>query len=253
MVWEFQNLGFGNRGLVTQRRGEQRQALVELFRIQDSIAAEVAQAHAQVEAAAVRVRKAEAGLKAAVASYEGNLKGLSETVRVGELLQLVNRPQEVVAALQQLQQAYINYYTSANDYNRAQFRLFRATGVPGPDPGLRRLVRTRRCRWTSPARRRWLRFPSRPRIATARADAPTAAGRRGDHPPWRAPTFTSSNVRFRHPLAAVVSLMVPPHPGRLFHRADDRGKILVATGDGLAGVLRDAYLLGGRRGRHRDR
>src|SRR2546428_1890777 len=86
VVWEFKNLGFGNRGLVTQRRGEQRQALVELFRIQDLIAAEVAQAHAQVVAAAVRVQKAETGLKAAVASYEGNVKGLSETVRAGELL-----------------------------------------------------------------------------------------------------------------------------------------------------------------------
>jgi hypothetical protein len=130
VVWEFKNLGFGNRGLVTQRRGEQRQALVELFRIQDLVAAEVAQAHAQVEAAAIRVGRAEAGLKAAIVSYEGNLKGLSEIVRAGELLVLVNRPQEVVAALQQLQQAYINYYTSTNDYNRAQFRLFRALGYP---------------------------------------------------------------------------------------------------------------------------
>jgi outer membrane protein TolC len=128
VVWQFKNLGFGNHGLVTERRGEQRQALVELFRIQDLIAAEVTQAHAQVEAAAVRVGRAEAGLKAAIVSYEGNLKGLSETVRAGELLQLVNRPQEVVAALMQLQQAYINYYTSANDYNRAQFQLFRALG-----------------------------------------------------------------------------------------------------------------------------
>src|SRR4029077_5439726 len=128
VVWEFKNLGFGNRGLVTQRRGEQRQALLELFRIQDLVASEVTQAQAQVEAAAVRVKRAEAGLKAAVASYEGNLKGLSETVRAGELLQVGNRPQEVVAARQQLQLAYINYYTSANDYNRAQFRLFRAVG-----------------------------------------------------------------------------------------------------------------------------
>ena len=130
VVWQFQNLGLGNRGLVTQRRGEQRQALVELFRIQDLVASEVTQAHAQVEAAAVRVQQAEPGLKAAVASYEGNLKGLSETVRVGDMLQLVNRPQEAVAALQQLQQAYINYSTSANDYSRAQFRLFRALGYP---------------------------------------------------------------------------------------------------------------------------
>jgi outer membrane protein TolC len=130
VVWEFRNLGFGNRGLVTQRRGEQHQALVELFRVQDLVAAEVRQAHAQVQAAVVRVRKAEAEVKAAQATYEGNLKGLSETVRPGELLQLVTRPQEAVAALQLLQQAYINYYTSANDYNRAQFRLYRAMGYP---------------------------------------------------------------------------------------------------------------------------
>jgi outer membrane protein TolC len=130
VVWELRNLGFGNRGLITQRRGEQWQALVELFRIQDLVASEVVQAHAQVQAALVRVGRAEAEVKAALASYAGNLKGLSETVRAGELLQLVNRPQEVVAALQQLQQAYLNYYTSANDYNRAQFRLFRALGYP---------------------------------------------------------------------------------------------------------------------------
>jgi len=130
VVWEFKNLGFGNRGLITERRGEQRQALVELFRIQDLVAEEVARAHAQVRAAAVRVGKAEAEVKSALASYGGNLRGLSETVRSGQLLVLVNRPQEVVAALQQLQQAYINYFTSANDYNRAQFRLFRALGYP---------------------------------------------------------------------------------------------------------------------------
>ena len=130
VVWQFKNLGFGNRGLVTQRRGEERQALVELFRIQDQVAQDVVQAFALVEGAAVRVRRAEAEVKSALVSYQGNLRGLSETVRAGDLLQLVNRPQEVVAALQQLQQAYINYYTSANDYNRAQFRLFRALGYP---------------------------------------------------------------------------------------------------------------------------
>jgi outer membrane protein TolC len=130
VVWEFKNLGFGNRGLINQRQGEQRQALVELFRIQDLVAEEVAQAHAQVRAAAVRVGKAEVEVKSGLASYAGNLRGLSETVRSGQLLVLVNRPQEVEAALAQLQQAYINYYTSANDYNRAQFRLYRALGYP---------------------------------------------------------------------------------------------------------------------------
>jgi len=133
VVWQFKNLGFGNRGLITQRRGEQQQALLQLFQTQDQVAADVRQAHAAVQASAVRVRQAEAELKAAAEDYEGNLKGLSQTIRAGELLVLVVRPQEAVAALQFLQQAYIDYYTSANDYNRAQFQLFRALGYPAED------------------------------------------------------------------------------------------------------------------------
>ncbi len=130
MVWQFKNLGFGNRGLIAERRGEQRQAAVELYRIQDTVAAEVVQAHAEVQSALVQVGQAEAEVKSALVSYQGNLKGLSETVRSGNLLVLVNRPQEVVAALQQLQQAYVDYYTSTNAYNRAEFRLYHALGYP---------------------------------------------------------------------------------------------------------------------------
>lgn len=129
-VWELRNLGFGNRGLINQRKGEQHQALVELFMTQDTVAQDVVQAHAQVQAAWVQVGRAEAEVKSALLSYDGNLKGLSETVRSGNLLVLVNRPQEVVAALQQLQQAYLDYYSSTNDYNRAEFRLYRALGYP---------------------------------------------------------------------------------------------------------------------------
>ena len=130
VVWELHNLGAGNSGLVHQRQGEQRQAMVELFRIQDQVAAEVAQAVAQVEAATARIKDAEYGLAAAEESFAGNLKGISETIQVGGQLQLVIRPQEVTAALLQLQQAYGNYYSSVNDYNRAEFRLYHALGYP---------------------------------------------------------------------------------------------------------------------------
>jgi len=130
VVWQLQNLGAGNAGLVRQRQGEQRQAMVELFRIQDQVAAEVDQAFAQVVAAATRIKEAEYGLSAAEESFAGNLKGLSETIRAGDQLQLVIRPQEVTAALLQLQQAYSNYYSSVNDYNRAEFRLYHALGYP---------------------------------------------------------------------------------------------------------------------------
>src|SRR5262249_10218232 len=96
-------------------------------------AAEVVQADAQLQAAAAQVRQAENGLAAAEVSFEGNLKGLSETVRAGDLLQLVIRPQEVDAALSQLQQAYSSYYSSINEYNRAQFRLYHAIGYPAQE------------------------------------------------------------------------------------------------------------------------
>src|SRR5262249_11113803 len=99
-----------NAGSVRERLGEQRQALVELFRIQDQVAAEVAQADAQLEAASARIKEAEYGLATAEVSYEGNLKGISETIRAGDQLQLVIRPQEASAAPPQLRKAYPNSY-----------------------------------------------------------------------------------------------------------------------------------------------
>ena len=130
LLWALNNMGFGNRALVRERQAEQQQALVEFYRIQDMVAAEVVRTHAELVAAAVRVKQSEAGVQQAQISYAGNVKGLSETTRFADILVLVNRPQEVVAALQQLGQAYDNYFTSINDYNRAQFRLYRALGYP---------------------------------------------------------------------------------------------------------------------------
>jgi hypothetical protein len=40
------------------------------------------------------------------------------------------RPQEVVAAIQALAQAYTDYFGAVTDYDRAQFRLYRALGRP---------------------------------------------------------------------------------------------------------------------------
>lgn len=129
-VWKLDNLGFGYQGRVRERRGQVQLAMVELFNVQDHVAAQVAQAKAEVESAATRVRDAENGLKHSVETYQGNLKGLGQTVRFGDVLSLVNRPQEVVAALAQLQRAYDNYYSTVADFNRAQFRLFHALGFP---------------------------------------------------------------------------------------------------------------------------
>ncbi len=130
VLWQLKNLGFGNRALVREREAQQLQALIELFRVQDMVAAEVARAYANLQSATTRMGQAETGVKEAQVTFAGNLKGISETTRFGDVLVLVTRPQEAVAALQQLRRAYDLYFSSLGDYNRAQFRLYRALGYP---------------------------------------------------------------------------------------------------------------------------
>ncbi len=130
LIWEFRNLGFGNRTLIRQRAAEQQRAMTELLRIQDRVAADVTEAHAQVQSAVLRIGKAEDEVKEARITFEGNLKAITETTRFGDRLTLVIRPLEVVVALQELARAYDNYFTSVSDYNKAQFRLYWALGYP---------------------------------------------------------------------------------------------------------------------------
>ncbi len=130
VLWELQNLGIGNRARIRENEAERRTALLELFRAQDRVAAEVVQAFALAQAAASRLSDAENELKDAIDSYDKNLAGVGQTKSAGGLVILVIRPQEVVAAIQALGQAYFDYYSTVADYNRAQFRLYRALGHP---------------------------------------------------------------------------------------------------------------------------
>ena len=130
VLWEFQNLGFGNRARAGQQRAEHAAATLDLFRTQDRVAAEVAMAFAQVTAAADRLKLAEPALNDAIELVDKSLDGLGTTRRVGDLLTLVVRPQEVVAAVQSLGQANADYHAAVGDFNRGQFRLYRALGHP---------------------------------------------------------------------------------------------------------------------------
>jgi outer membrane protein TolC len=133
LVWRLEHLGFGNQARIREQRAESHLATIELFKIQDDVAAEVAQAKADVESATTRVKQAETGLQQGLQTYTANLKGMGQTQRFGDVLTLINRPQEVVAALQQLQLAYVNYYATVAEFNRAQFRLFYAMGFPAEE------------------------------------------------------------------------------------------------------------------------
>jgi outer membrane protein TolC len=129
VLWQLDNLGFGNRARVQQREAEKRLALIDLFRIQDRVAAEVAQAYTQAQMAARRVDLAAKGVWSAQNSADKNLIGLQPKEEGGKVVLLV-RPQEAVAAVQALAQAYGDYYGAVADANRAQFRLYRALGHP---------------------------------------------------------------------------------------------------------------------------
>jgi outer membrane protein TolC len=130
-VWELQNAGIGNIGRIRQRRAEQDLASIEVTRTLFRVRAEVTQALARLETARTRVPQTEEGLRQATESADKNFIGLRETTRpAGELLRLVVRPQEVVAALIALNVAFEQYSSAVNEYNAAQFELYRALGQP---------------------------------------------------------------------------------------------------------------------------
>jgi outer membrane protein TolC len=129
LLWEFQALGFANRARVREREAENEVATLELFRTQDRIAAEVVRAFAEVQSAAERLNEAEPALRQAIDVVDKSLEGLQYR-RVGEQLVLFVRPQEAVAAVQSLALANADFFAAVADYNRAQFRLYRALGHP---------------------------------------------------------------------------------------------------------------------------
>jgi outer membrane protein TolC len=130
LIWSLESMGFGNRALVRERRAEQQQALIELFHIQDLVAAEIARAHAHLESATVRLGEAERFLQTSQAAYEGAFHELGEVIRIGQMGVLVRRAFDVVDAIRSLSRAYSTYYSSVNDCNRAQFRLYHDLGYP---------------------------------------------------------------------------------------------------------------------------
>jgi outer membrane protein TolC len=130
-IWTVQNLGLGNVALVRQRRSELDVARSQEFRFRDVVAQEVTVAWADLRSAERRIGQTERELRQAEISARENLEGLGEVKRVaGGINILVIRPLEVVVALQALNQAYFDYYGVIAEYNRAQFRMYRALGNP---------------------------------------------------------------------------------------------------------------------------
>jgi hypothetical protein len=133
LVWQLDGFGFGNAARVKKQRSVQSRATVELFRMQDEIAAEITQTQADLQSAAARVVQAERSLRSGLITFNQSLEGLGQTQRFGDVLEQIYRPQEVVYALQLLKVAFDEYFTTVADYNIAQFQLFHALGYPAQD------------------------------------------------------------------------------------------------------------------------
>jgi outer membrane protein TolC len=132
-LWQLDAFGLGNLARIKEQRGMQSQAIIEFFKTQDMVAADVTRALARLQSAAGRVFQADRSLRTGIITFNGHLEGLGQTTRLGNILVLTYRPQEAVYSLQLLKVAIDEYFTTVSDYNRAQFELFHALGYPAQE------------------------------------------------------------------------------------------------------------------------
>jgi outer membrane protein TolC len=130
MMLQFDSLGMGNAAMVKWMRGDASGAIVQLYRAQDMVAADVTRSQARLQSAATRVVQASRELRGALVNYTGVVEGLGQTKRFGNYLQQVFRPQEAIFSLTLLKLAYDHYWVTVAEYNQAQFRLYHALGYP---------------------------------------------------------------------------------------------------------------------------
>jgi outer membrane protein TolC len=121
LVWELRNLGFGNRALQRERSSQHVQAHLAAEQIRDTIASQIARAYYQVQFRHRQIEAARTQVKAAAEAVPLNFKGITG----GDL-----RAIEGQQAVQTLAFARSQYLAAVIDYNRAQFQLLRALGLP---------------------------------------------------------------------------------------------------------------------------
>lgn len=118
--WQLRNLGFGDQAARRDRQSQLRQDCLRREAIQDAIAQEVTEAHAQVRFRAKQIDNSRRGVIVALESLERNL----ERIRGAQGL-----PIEALQSIQALAQARREYARAVSEFNVAQFALQRATGA----------------------------------------------------------------------------------------------------------------------------
>jgi outer membrane protein TolC len=129
LVWQLQNMGFGNLATVRQQQAIQQQAEFRLIQFRDFVVADVVQAREQIERSRQRIDVSRSSL------FDN--KGLPagpvyEGIRLNflRLSREEARPLELLDAIRSLSDLLDAYVTDITDYERARFRLLVALGIP---------------------------------------------------------------------------------------------------------------------------
>jgi outer membrane protein TolC len=120
-VWQLENFGFGNAARRRSTESQHRQAHLEVERLRDNIAAEVAMAFHRSNSRRKQIDAAAPRITAASTSLELNFIG----IRGGVLRPI--EPQQAIGALVDARATYLN---ALMRYNAAQLQLLYAIGLP---------------------------------------------------------------------------------------------------------------------------
>lgn len=126
LYWQLQGLGFADRAIKRRSQAENRAAALELMKIQDRVAADVAAAHRQLLATIRRREFAERAIPDAQASVRENFTAIREGAGVRGGIRAI----ETLQPIQALAQAETDLLEAAVNENRSQIRLYYALGQP---------------------------------------------------------------------------------------------------------------------------
>lgn len=126
LYWQLQGLGFADKAIRRRSEAENRAAVLELFRMQDKVASDVASAQRQLLASRRRRMAASRAIPNARESVIMNFKA----IRQGAGLSTGIRAIETLQPIQALANVETDLLSSCIAENRAQIRLYYAIGQP---------------------------------------------------------------------------------------------------------------------------
>jgi outer membrane protein TolC len=124
VFWTFRNMGVGNLAMIRAADSRAKQSRLQELETLNMVRAQVAEAHGWV---AARYLQIDAGEKAVRASQEAYSQDLARVRGVPGF------PLELVDSLRLLGRSRYDYLDAVIEYNRAQFQLWVALGLPPAD------------------------------------------------------------------------------------------------------------------------